>query len=220
MIFFSLFSNRGLINISFIGLGLSIIFIIVLLSISKESNGSIRWFNLAGYSFQPTEFLKPFIIIIFSVLLNLKESIKLLGYSISGKILAFLLLLLISLLILAQPNFSMFVGSEAKLLTGLKKKCVGVISATTQITHFLAKKVYEDFKNNNVNEDLNDQLIKVRTAFDETGNLVSAVHTYLSQKDTKYKRLLPPLSLLPKEKEQELLTKVKGLNFISKNIAA
>ncbi len=53
--------------------------------------------------------LKPFIIIIFSVLLNLKERIKLLGYSISGKILALLLLIITSLLILAQPNFSMFV---------------------------------------------------------------------------------------------------------------
>ena len=118
------------------------------------------------------------------------------------------------------PNFSMFVGSETKLLVGLRKKCAGVISATTQITHFLAKKIYEDFKNNNVDEDLNDQLVKIRAAFDRTGDLVSAVHTYLSQKDTKYKRLLPPLSLLPKAKEQELLTKLKELNFISKNIAA
>ena len=118
------------------------------------------------------------------------------------------------------PNFSMFVGSEAKLLAGLKIKCAGVISATTQITHFLAKKIYEDFKNNNVDEDLNEQLVKVRTVFDETGNLVSAVHTYLSQKDIRYKRLLPPLSLLSKAKEQELLKKLKELNFISKSIAA
>ncbi len=109
MIIFSLFSTRGLINISFIGLGISIIFTIVLLLISKENNGSIRWFSLAGYSFQPTEFLKPFIIIMFSVLLNLSKRIKFLGYSISGKSLSFLLLLIVSLLILAQPNFSLFV---------------------------------------------------------------------------------------------------------------
>ena len=118
------------------------------------------------------------------------------------------------------PNFSMFVGSEAKLLVGLKKKCAGVISATTQISHFMAKKIYEDFKNNNVDESLNDQLVKVRKAFDKSGNLVSAVHTFLGQQDKKYKRLLPPLSLLSKEKEQELLLKLKELNFISKNIAA
>ena len=109
MIFFSLFSTRGLINISFIGLSISIILTIVLLLISKENNGSIRWFSLVGYSFQPTEFLKPFIIIMFSVLLNLSKRIKFLGYSIGGKSLSFLLLLIVSLLILAQPNFSMVV---------------------------------------------------------------------------------------------------------------
>ena len=109
MIIFSLFSTRGLINISCLGLTFSLALIIILLFIRNENNGSIRWFNLIGYSFQPSEFLKPFIIIVFSVLLNLKVSIKFFGYSIYGKSLAFLLLLITSLLILAQPNFSMFV---------------------------------------------------------------------------------------------------------------
>ena len=109
MITFSLFSTKGLINISYLGLVVSMIFIVILLLISKENNGSVRWLNFFGYSFQPSEFLKPFIIIIFSALLNLRESIKLLGYTINGKILAFLLLFIASLLILAQPNFSLFV---------------------------------------------------------------------------------------------------------------
>ena len=109
MIVFSLFSTRGLINISYIGLAVSLFLIITLLLISKENNGAIRWFYFTGFSIQPTEFLKPFIIIIFSVLLNLTTSIKFLGYSINGKILSFLLLFTTSLLILAQPNFSMFV---------------------------------------------------------------------------------------------------------------
>ena len=109
MLTFSLFSTRGLINISYVGLIVSIFLIIILLMISKENNGSIRWLSFIGYSFQPSEFLKPFVIIIFSVLLNLTARIKFLGYSINGKTLAFLLLLFISILILAQPNFSMFV---------------------------------------------------------------------------------------------------------------
>ena len=71
MITFSLFSTRGLINISYLGLALSIISIVTLLLISRENNGSIRWLNIIGFSFQPSEFLKPFIIIIFSVLLKL-----------------------------------------------------------------------------------------------------------------------------------------------------
>ena len=46
--------------------------------------------------------------------------------------------------------------------------------------------------------------VQVRKAFDDTGNLISAVHTFLwSVKDEKYKRLLPPLTLLSKEKAKE-----------------
>lgn len=119
---------------------------------------------------------------------------------------------------LRLPNFSMFVGSEAKLLKALEKNCAGCISATTQITYYLAKKVYEDFKNK-VEQTVNDRLVKVRTTFDKY-NLISAVHTFLSQKDIKYKRLLPPLALLSSEKEQEFLNKLKELNFIPKKIAA
>ncbi len=109
MIIFSFFSLKGLVNISYIGLTISIFLIITLLFISTKNNGSTRWLNIFGYSFQPSEFLKPFIIIIFSVLLNLRKNIILVGYRINGKNIAFLLLLFTSLLILAQPNFSMFV---------------------------------------------------------------------------------------------------------------
>ena len=42
-------------------------------------------------------------------------------------------------------NFSMFVGSEKKLLDGLKVGVAGCISATTNVTGPLAKKVYDDF---------------------------------------------------------------------------
>ena len=39
--------------------------------------------------------------------------------------------------------------------------------------------------------------------------------------DEKYKRLLPPLTLLSKDKQKELLNKLKELDFIpTKNIAA
>ena len=42
-------------------------------------------------------------------------------------------------------NFSMFVGSEKKLLDGLKIGAAGCISATTNFTGSLAKKVFDDF---------------------------------------------------------------------------
>ncbi len=161
MVIFSLFSVRGLINISTLGLAVSIFFIIILLLISKENNGSIRWLNFIGYSFQPSEFLKPFIIIIFSVLLNLKASFKFLGYKIYGKGLAFLLLFFTSLLILVQPNFSMFVilllvfmfqyftvGINFKFLSFIAITSI-IISATAYIKYSHIQYRIDSFLNSN-----------------------------------------------------------------------
>jgi len=121
------------------------------------------------------------------------------------------------------PDFSVFVGNEAKLITGLKNKTVcGVISATSNIQPFEIAKVYNDFKNNKLDESLNQKIINVRKAFEGHGNnLTSAVHTFLSEKDKRFSRLLPPLSLLETQQKKELFSKLKELNFIPKtNIAA
>ena len=69
IIIFSFFSPKGLVNISYAGLTISIFLITTLLLISAKNNGSIRWLNVFGYSFQPSEFLKPFIIIICTLIL-------------------------------------------------------------------------------------------------------------------------------------------------------
>ena len=39
----------------------------------------------------------------------------------------------------------MFVGSEKKLLEGLRQNAAGCISATTNVPGSLAKKVFDDF---------------------------------------------------------------------------
>jgi 4-hydroxy-tetrahydrodipicolinate synthase len=122
--------------------------------------------------------------------------------------------------ILKIPGFSMFPGSETKLLHGLQNGASGIISAVTNVTYHLAKKVYDDF-NNNREQTVNNKLCAVRKAFDDTENLISALHSFKSVENKNYKRLLPPLTLLSKEKQKELLNKLRELNFIPrKNIAA
>ena len=112
-----------------------------------------------------------------------------------------------------------FPGSETKLKTGLDNGCSGSISAVLNVTHSLARKVFDDFSNKKDQTD-NEKLIKVRETFDKY-QLISALHTYLSIEDEKYKNLLPPLVLLSEEKKLELLSKLKELNFLTKkNIAA
>ena len=117
-------------------------------------------------------------------------------------------------------NFSMFVGSEKKLLDGLKAGAVGCISATTNVTGSLAKKVFDDFhKNRNSSDD--SKLKALRTVFDDTGNLISALHTLKSLENKAYANMLPPLEMLNEEKKNKMLKKLKDLNFLSKkNIAA
>ena len=116
-------------------------------------------------------------------------------------------------------NFLIFPGSAAKLLKGLEKGSSGVISAVTNSTHFLARKVFDDFENK-IPQTKNDQLIGVRETFDGY-NLISALHSFHSIKDENYKNILPPLTLLSEQKLKELIEKLNKLKFISeKNLAA
>ena len=117
------------------------------------------------------------------------------------------------------PNFSMFVGSERKLLQGLKIGCVGCISATTNVTHSLAKQVYDDFKNNK-DQTVNQKLCDVRNAFDETGNLIAALHSYKTLEKSFYTNILPPLNLLDPIKQKKLLLNLEKLNFLPKKYKA
>ena len=116
-------------------------------------------------------------------------------------------------------NFLIFPGSEAKLLKGLEKGSSGIISAVTNSTHSIARKVFDDFENK-MPQTKNDQLIGVRETFDGY-NLISALHSFHSIKDENYKNILPPLTLLSEQKLKELIEKLNKLKFnIKKNLAA
>jgi 4-hydroxy-tetrahydrodipicolinate synthase len=116
-------------------------------------------------------------------------------------------------------DFLVFPGSEAKLLKGLEKGSSGIISAVTNTTYSLARKVFDDFENK-IPQTKNEQLIAVREAFDQY-NLISALHSYHSTKDENYKNILPPLTLLSEEKQKELIEKLNNLKFNNeKNLAA
>ena len=120
---------------------------------------------------------------------------------------------------LKLKDFLMFPGSEAKLLKGLKLGCSGCISAVTNVTHSLARQVFDDYENGK-NQTKNDQLIAVRETFDQY-NLISALHSFHSLKDQNYQNILPPLTLLSENKQKELVKNLKELKFtLEKNKAA
>ena len=76
-------------------------------------------------------------------------------------------------------NFSVMVGSEAKLLKGLENGCSGVITATCNATSQLARKVYDDFFSGK-DQIYNQKLVDVRNVF-EKFNLISSLHTFSSK---------------------------------------
>ena len=117
------------------------------------------------------------------------------------------------------PGFLIFPGSETKLLKGLELGCSGIISAICNVTGSLARKVYDDFINKKKQE-FNDKLCAVRSVFNNY-NLISALHSFMSIENEKYKKILPPLNLLSDVEQKEFMIKLKKLDFYpEKNKAA
>jgi len=112
---------------------------------------------------------------------------------------------------LELENFSVLPGSELKLLKGLELGSSGIITATCNVTAHLSRKVYDDFFSNN-QQTSNEKLCDVRRAFDDY-NLISGLHSFYSQENKIYKNILPPLRLLNKKEEKNLLGVLKNLDF-------
>ena len=115
-------------------------------------------------------------------------------------------------------NFSVLPGSETKLLKGLKLGCSGIITATTNVTSVLAREVYDNFFNKS-SQNLNKKLCDVRATFDKY-NLISGLHSFMSEKNEIYKNVLPPLKLLSENDKKELLLNLKKLDFNIENLKA
>ena len=112
---------------------------------------------------------------------------------------------------LKLDNFSVMPGSESKLLKGLELGCSGIITATCNATSKLARRVYDDFKDRKEQE-VNTQLCDIRGTF-EKYNLISGLHTFYKNKDSIYENLLPPLRILNKEEEIDLLNNLEKFSF-------
>ena len=108
-------------------------------------------------------------------------------------------------------NFSVLPGSELKLLKGLKLGCAGIITATCNVTANLSRKVYDDFIEKK-QENTNEILCKVRSTFDKF-NLISGLHSFMSDEDEIYKNVLPPVSLLKEKDKKQLIDDLNKLNF-------
>jgi len=112
---------------------------------------------------------------------------------------------------LKLDNFSVLPGSESKLLKGLELGCAGIITATCNVTANLSRKVYDDFIEKK-QQTKNEKLCNVRSTF-EKFNLISGLHSFLSNGDEIYKNVLPPVSLLSEKNKKQLIEDLNKLNF-------
>ncbi len=112
---------------------------------------------------------------------------------------------------LKLENFSIFPGSELKLLKGLQLGCSGIITATCNVTAELSRKVYDDFFSGK-EQSYNQKLCEVRKNFDKY-NLISGLHTFYSRENKVYENILPPLRLLNANEEKDLVDNLNNLDF-------
>ena len=108
-------------------------------------------------------------------------------------------------------DFSVMPGSELKLLKGLELGCDGIITATCNVTASISRKVYDDFINKQPQK-VNKILCNIRSTFDQF-NLISGLHSFMSDEDDIYKNLLPPLSLLIEKDKKKLIKELNESNF-------
>jgi len=100
----------------------------------------------------------------------------------------------------------------------LELGCDGIITATCNVTASISRKVYDDFIKKQP-QTANEMLCNVRNAFDQF-NLISGLHSFMSDEDDIYKNLLPPLSLLIEKDKKKLLEELNKLNFKLRSLKA
>ena len=102
MFLFSMLSPKMLRRLGVIGFLLSFIALAFLPIFGTDfGKGSIRWYSLGFSSIQPSEFLKPFFVIITAWLISVSFEIN----GPPGKAISFLIAILVSKLLVIQPDF-------------------------------------------------------------------------------------------------------------------
>ncbi|MFK7973410.1 MAG: putative lipid II flippase FtsW [Rickettsiaceae bacterium] len=162
MIICSALDKKWIKRIGIIGFLLSIILLIIVKFYGYEVKGATRWIKFLGFSYQPSEFAKPFFAIGTGWLLSLKhdEGLPSIRFCLA-------LYLLVAILLLIQPDVGMLILTTAVLTTQmfvaglpiiwilftLVSGFLGLISAyfllphvTSRINNFLAPVSNENYQ--------------------------------------------------------------------------
>ena len=108
MLFTTFLSKKGIIRLSFLGLGFFLILLLLVMLLGPDKNGASRWLIIGNASIQPSEFIKPFFVIVTAYLISHKyKKITFIPDFISGFHISLLILLSILFFLLKQPDLGM-----------------------------------------------------------------------------------------------------------------
>ena len=108
MFFASFFSKTGIVRFGVFGFVASIVLLVLVMFYGPDINGATRWLRFGMFSIQPSEFMKPFFVITTAMLFSkdYKNNYKIFNY-LSPNIISAILLFLVVLLLLKQPDLGM-----------------------------------------------------------------------------------------------------------------
>jgi len=108
MTFTTFLSDKGIIRFSFLGFMICIGLLLLVMLFGPDKNGATRWLVIGNRSIQPSEFIKPFFVIITAYLLSHRfKKLKFIPNFINGMHVSLILLIIIILLLLKQPDLVM-----------------------------------------------------------------------------------------------------------------
>jgi cell division protein FtsW len=174
VLIFSSLDRLWIKRIGIIGFIFNIIMLIVVKFYGYEIKGAIRWVRVFGFSYQPSEFLKPFFIIVTGWLLSLRDKDNFPSFRVCIVLYAIVAALLLTqpdvgMLILITAVFAaqMFVAGMPIIWIIMAKLFLiaGLIGAYFVLPHVTAR--INNFLNPETNE--NYQVSKSLLAFEEGG---------------------------------------------------
>ncbi|RTK93665.1 MAG: putative lipid II flippase FtsW [Rickettsiales bacterium] len=114
VITFSSLDIKWIKRIGILGFFINIIMLILVKFYGYEVKGAVRWIRIVGFSYQPSEFIKPFFTITIGWILSLKYNDDFPGFKIS-----IILYSIVAFLLIIQPDIGMLILITVVFITQL-----------------------------------------------------------------------------------------------------
>lgn len=100
----STFDKKWIRRLAVVGFLVNLLMLVAVKFFGYEVKGATRWISIGGFSYQPSEFIKPFFAVVAGWILSLKYQIDFPSFKICS-----LLYLIVAFLLIIQPDFGMLV---------------------------------------------------------------------------------------------------------------